>query len=252
MSGCEASPEVKAIIRAMAKNRVESGITDAADLVDSIHEEIHGHTPLWKSEIADIISGYGEVRKQTKSEMQTRLAAIKAELRGDAKRVDAESQPKVEKPAPAPKPTPEEARITARQTQLKNEIEDLNQRIAARDTSKPERTPVESPEITELKKQRDALKSRLELMEPSPPATRPLDPNEAKNKAAQTAMKNQIEALTKRLDARDLSKPDKPTTLWTEETQAIRTQRDKLAKRFTEMGKATAQKPRRRLACRVR
>ena len=88
MSDCEATPEVKAIIRAMAKNRVESGITDAADLVDSIHEEIHGHTPLWKSEIADIISGYGTVRKQTKDEMQIRLAAIKSELRQQAKAVD--------------------------------------------------------------------------------------------------------------------------------------------------------------------
>jgi len=81
MSGCEATPEVKKIIRAMAKNRVDAGVKDAADLIDSIHEEIHAHTPLWKSEIADIIAGIGEVRKQTKSEMQTRLEAIKAELR---------------------------------------------------------------------------------------------------------------------------------------------------------------------------
>jgi len=230
MSGCEATPEVKKIIRAMAKNRVDAGVKDAADLIDSIHEEIHAHTPLWKSEIADIIAGIGEVRKQTKSEMQTRLEAIKAELR--TKQVSSEK---------AIPPTPEQAKVTARQNALKKEIDDLNQRIAARDTSKPDKFSVESPEITALKQQRDALKGKLELMEPSPPATRPVDPNEAKNKAAQTAMKNQIDALTKRIDARDMSKPDKPSPKWTEETQAIRAQRDKLAQRYADMGKSDRQ-----------
>jgi hypothetical protein len=167
MSGCEASPEVKAIIRAMSKNRVESGITDASDLVDSIHEEIHGHTPLWKSEIADIISGYGEVRKQTKDEMQIRLAAIKSELRQQAKAVDDAPKVAAKEAAKAAKlaakPTPEEVKNNTRRTQLTKEMADLQRKLDTGDFSKPVKNKPQYDEQTlGLQSERDALRAKAD------------------------------------------------------------------------------------------
>lgn len=153
MSNCEATEPVKKIIRAMAKNRVEAGITDASDLVDSIHEEIHAHTPLWKSEIADIISGYGDVRKQTASEMRTRLNAIKAELRQQAKAVD----------KPQAKRTPEEVKNATRRTDLTKQMTDLQRKLDTGDFSKPVKTKPQYDEGTlELQSQRDALTKKVD------------------------------------------------------------------------------------------
>jgi hypothetical protein len=120
MSGCEATDDVKRIIRAMASAKLDEGITDAHDIVDAIHEAINEHTPLWKNEIADIISGYGQKRERvaSKSELQERITQLKRDLR-DAYH-----------PKAAPK-TPEERKNATRQTQIKKEIERLKGQLAS-------------------------------------------------------------------------------------------------------------------------
>ncbi len=129
MSGCEATPEVKRLIRGMAADLVESGRTDAMDLVDTIHDAIKEHTPLWKSEIADIISGYGEVRKPTQSELKSKLGALKKELRDDAKRVDGAA-------------SKDKTVNAGRSTRLKKQIAELESRLSSGDYGKAAKPPV--------------------------------------------------------------------------------------------------------------
>lgn len=163
MSDCKPTDEVKRIIRAMAKNRVEAGITDPVALVDAIHEAIYDHTPLWKSEIADIISGYGQKPRQaTKSELQTRLEAIKKELRDMARAVDKPSKPKAEKTSR----TPEQVRNETRQKQLRQQMADIQRQIDAGDFSRPEPAKFQyNEETNRLEAQRDALRKQADKLE---------------------------------------------------------------------------------------
>lgn len=163
MSGCQPTDDVKRIIRAMAKNRVEAGITDPVALVDAIHEAIYDHTPLWKSEIADIISGYGQKPRQaTKDELTTRLNAIKKELRDMARAVDKPAKPKQPK---APR-SPEDVRNETRQKQLRQQMADIQRQIDTGDFSKPERPAIQyNEETNRLEAQRDALRKQADKVE---------------------------------------------------------------------------------------
>lgn len=227
MSGCEATPEIKAILRAMAKNRVAAGHSDALDIIDSIHAEIKDHTPLWKSEIADIVSGYGEVRKRTQSEIQSRMLALKAELRDLSKTTDTLTG----------KVDPDASKVRARKTALTHEIQDLDRKLAHDDFSEKEKSGIVYDEETgKLKAQRDELKQQLEQFKPAGPAIYPKDPNEAKNAARQTDVKKQIDALTRRLALRDTSTPEKALPpKYTAETKALVAQRDQLAAELDAM-----------------
>lgn len=178
MSGCEATPEIKRILRAMAKNRVAAGHTDAAEIVDAIHDEIQDHTPLWKSEIADIISGYGEVRKPTKDELTQRMNALRAELRDDARRADV-AMGKVD---------PAAEKNAARTASLKKQIDDLNARIAA-GGKEPGETPLpRTPEVMALERQRDALRTKLNALTSS-----------AKDAAERASLQRQLDGVNEKL-----------------------------------------------------
>lgn len=134
MSGCEATDEIKSIIRAMAKAKLEEGVTDHEDILDAIHAAIHEHTPLWKNEIADIISGYGQksTRQPTRTELQERVLQLKRDLR----------EAYHPKPPPKGKPAPKTADQVAnqrRQTQIKNEITKLQEQLRTGNFSKSKR-----------------------------------------------------------------------------------------------------------------
>jgi hypothetical protein len=163
MSGCEATPEIKKIIRAMAKAKVEEGFTSASDILDEIHDAIKEHTPLWKNEIADIISGYGKPDRQgTKSELQQRILQLKRDLR------------ETYHPKATPK-TPDERRNATRQTQIKKQIEELQDRIARKDFSKPEKQPIAydaqtrklEADLASAKREADKLIAKLDYQNKS-------------------------------------------------------------------------------------
>lgn len=137
MSGCEATDEVKEIIRGMARAKLEEGVTDAHDIIDAIHAAINEHTPLWKNEIADIISGYGQKRDTpaTKSDLQQRILQLKRDLR------------EAYHPKATPK-TPEERRNATRQAQIKKEIQHLQDQIKSGNFAKPQRGPIQYDEAT--------------------------------------------------------------------------------------------------------
>jgi hypothetical protein len=141
MSNCQPTPEVKRIIRAMAKSQLELGITSADDIVDTIHAAIHEHTPLWKNEIADIIAGIGEKRPAaTKTELQEKLTELRRQLK--------------EKYHPA-----DEAKNARRQAAIKKQIAKIDEQIRTGDFSKEPRAKPTYDEPTN-KLQADLERSR--------------------------------------------------------------------------------------------
>ncbi len=154
MSGCEPSEEVKTIIRAMARAKLEEGVTDHNDIVDAIHDAIHDHTPLYKSEIADVISGYGKkpaARKETQTELQARMQQLKKDLR-DA------YHPK------QPPKSADQKKNEARQAQIKKQIAEIQDRIARKDFSKPDRAGPNYDETTkELQRLLDRARAKADF-----------------------------------------------------------------------------------------
>lgn len=162
----------------MAKAKLEEGVTDHNDIVDAIHEAIHDHTPLWKSEIADIISGYGNKaasRQATRTELQERLIQLKRDLK------------EAYHPTPA-KRTAEEIRNKTRQSQIKRdtakiqaEIEKLKEKLANKDYAplpKAKRTPPQydkqtqqlQQELANAKREADLLMRKIAFKGSSPAA----------------------------------------------------------------------------------
>jgi hypothetical protein len=130
MSNCQPTPEVKRIIRAMAKAQLERGITSADDIVDTIHAAIHEHTPLWKNEIADIIAGVGEKRPTaTKTELQQKLSDLRRQLK--------------EKYHPEDK-----AKNARRQSEIKKQIARIDEQIRTGNFSKAPRAKPSYDEAT--------------------------------------------------------------------------------------------------------
>lgn len=143
MSGCDATPEVKTILRGMAKELVGAGYHDPNDILDRIHSSIQEHTPLYKSEIADIISGYGDVRKPSRDELQIRMNALKRQLRDISRGQSAKDQ--------------------TRQKDLNKQISELERRIVSGDFSKPVKTPIVYNDATNrLMAERNALRKKAD------------------------------------------------------------------------------------------
>ena len=79
---CQPTEKGKKIIRAMAANRVRAGMTDAEQIIDSIHAAIHEHTPLLKSEIAEIVKkelpGYSRPNDIRQGQLRHNMSDIEA------------------------------------------------------------------------------------------------------------------------------------------------------------------------------
>lgn len=125
---CTPTQEAARILRGMAKALFDEGYIHTDDILDKIHQEIGESSHISKSEIGDLISGYGEkTRIQTKSELQIRMQALKKELLDVAKARDIASG---EKQSP---------KDIARQRALSKQIDDIRTRIASKDFSNPEK-----------------------------------------------------------------------------------------------------------------
>jgi hypothetical protein len=143
MAGCEPSDEVRRIIRAMARAKVEEGFTDAGAIVDEIHEAIKDHTPLWKGEIADIIAGVGQPKRQaTKSELQAKME----QLRRDLKATYHPSQPKTPK-------TPEQAANERRQAAIRRQMAEIQEALRTGNFDKRRPTIADDRETQDMRQQ---------------------------------------------------------------------------------------------------
>lgn len=158
----------------LARNLVEQGVTEIADVVRALHEEFVQEIPdLTEEDILEILSGKYSEPKQTKNEIQQELMELKkqatlllkikdAELgleRSAPGRPRAEASEKVkqlrEQLKRLSQPTEEEQAekdLKAKRERITKRIDELNRKIAEGDFSKPEKPePVSSPELDALK-----------------------------------------------------------------------------------------------------
>lgn len=177
MSTCRPTEEAKRDIRAMAKGLLAAGYVDHAEIVEKIHDLINtDEFPIWKSEIADIVEGFGskDAPKETRDELAQKVQTMKRELKAMRESVD--GQPK---PADA-------ARIDARKRALQAQIADTERRIKYGLDPKKRSSSVTTPAIENLKAQRDALKSKLEG-------------GTVKNEAEKAALQRKLQDVTDKL-----------------------------------------------------
>jgi hypothetical protein len=209
--------DIDAIIRKMARNRFAAGIQDPIKLIDTVHEAIGSLLGMEKGDVADKVSGYGITRKPTKDELTQQYNAMRAEMRGLSK-----TQAEI-------KNGPPDLANKVRQSALKNQISDLERRIEYFDTNKPAKvTPAYTAETEALKTRRDALKAELLQNTNPPPAIYPKDLNAIKDRSRATALKNQVTDLERRLKEYDSTPVEKRPVRYSEETKALKIQRDKL------------------------
>lgn len=122
---------MKQIVKAMAREKVREGHTNAADIVDAIHADIAPHSALWKNEIADIIAESGHGKPRTKDDLQYTYAKLQKELRG-------------------PK-DPVAERSAARVKQIDKQLADIEQRLKTGDFKKEPRAKPEYNEEARAK-----------------------------------------------------------------------------------------------------
>jgi hypothetical protein len=162
MSGCEATEEVKGLIRALARDLVQAGRTNHEDIVDTIHEAISPIMPpeksLWKSEVAGIIAEGEPGRLATKSELQSRMQQLKKDMKRYAK----ENDPDAEQKAYALQANKDAAAETERQFRIKERIAEVKDKLARGDLSTPERVVSnDSPAMAELRAELKQLNSQM-------------------------------------------------------------------------------------------
>lgn len=226
---CDATDEVKSILRAMARAKVKEGITDAHMILDHIHDAIGEHTMLAKGQIADIVSGYGNVRKQTRDEMRQRINGMRAEMRDLSDTQDKMLGAK----------NPATARDQAKRTKLRDDIADLQRQIDYGEDAKQSRSRVNGPddeELNGLKKQLASKQRELDQTRSSPPAVFPKDPTAAKNSSRQKILQRMIDdynARIKRGDYSPTARPEKPK--YSAETMALQGKKNEAINRWKNL-----------------
>jgi polyhydroxyalkanoate synthesis regulator phasin len=163
LSGLDPEGKLTRIIAKMARNRIESGITDATQLVDDVYAAIAEHLPeVSKRDVRDAISGYSIGPKTTRSEAQKQLDALRAELKSLSKTEDIAAgtrSPQQEGPQR------EFHRDLARQRAITKEIAGLERRMSIGDFDKPQREPPRyTRETAALQRQLEQVRARYARM----------------------------------------------------------------------------------------
>ena len=128
----------------MAREKLREGHTDALDILDAIHSEIHEHTPLWKNEIADIIRSQMP-RTETRSGLQSETARLNREL--------SQHYP----------PAKDDGRSQARLTQIKKQLADNQRRMETGDFKKePRQKPIYHEEVEKAQVELEASRRAID------------------------------------------------------------------------------------------
>lgn len=252
--------DVAKLLIEMARNRIRAGVTDAVDIVDSIHESIKDKFSVSARQISDAISGYGKQSKLSTDEVEVQLREVKRIRRlmsalEDAQKGEAPQRSglkrdkstrlvreltrqvnealrkngyKLESADRSPEEQYQSA-LDGIKTRLRNSIEDLNKQIET--GVKPEgRTPIPlDEEAKALVKERDGLRAVLEKMEGPRQTT-----EEQTAVARKNALRKQIDTLDRRLGGEPV--PEKPsrTTNYDDETHALMAERDILRRQLQD------------------
>lgn len=194
--------------KAKANEVIDAGETDPLKVVDAVHQFLNEHVPLAKDEVAAMIA---EPKARTRSEAVQRRAEVIAQLR------DLEKTQKGLDAAEAERKAKSEGQSKAR---INAQIADLSRQIESGvNTAKEKGQPINTPEIAELRRQRDALRQERDNQEPSPPPTKPADltksqlkqtnPARAREEAQIEQLQKDIEKLNDKIAKGDTSKPGK-------------------------------------------
>lgn len=164
LAGLDPEGKLTRLIGKMARNRIQAGVTDAAQLVDDIHAAIASQLPnVSKREVRDAISGYSLAPKSTRTELQRQIDSLKSELQQLSKSEDINAgrrSPRQEGPQR------EYQRDLARQRAIQRQIDDLQQQMDSgqyRDKSRPE-PPRYTRETYRLQKELDAVRAEYDRM----------------------------------------------------------------------------------------
>ena len=148
----------------MARNRIQAGVTDAAQIVDDVYNSIREHLPeaVTRREVRDAISGYSMSPPKTRTVLERRLAAARTELRRLSKTEDVEAGVRSPKPQGPPKRLV--SRNETRRKQLEAQIGEFERRIREQDFSeKPKQEPLPyNSEVRKLQEKATALKNQFE------------------------------------------------------------------------------------------
>lgn len=214
-------PSVLPIIKDIAKNRVQYGITKVGDLVDAVHAAVEPHIPgITKREVRDAISGHGygspipigsklsDLKEQMRllsqiEDAKNKVASQSRTTRPVSDEVKALRQQKAEaiaenKPPRPRKQSTAETRLEGYKKQLSAKIDDLTRRISQKDFTAQGRSKLLlDPEAEQLKAQRDALQKVYNDLDPAKQKA-PVSPKASKQgeRAAQT----RLDRLTKQFE----------------------------------------------------
>lgn len=80
--------EMARVVRDLARNYIEDGVTKAGDIVDSIHAHLKDVSDLSKREVSDLISGYGQIKKTTTDAVEKKLNEVQSILASTSGKAD--------------------------------------------------------------------------------------------------------------------------------------------------------------------
>jgi hypothetical protein len=185
----------------MAAAKIEEGHTDADTILQHIHEAIAEHTPLERSEIADILIGHVEgAKKPTKSDLQQRKEAFYKELKD--RQAGGEEGKKI--------------------TALEKAIAKAEEAIAAKKPAPGKEQGPEGEDVTRLRAELKARNAELSAIRRTQRPLDTVDTNMLKNAARQAVIKKEIAKIEARIAAKDYRPPEKvePYTKSTETERA--------------------------------
>jgi hypothetical protein len=82
------------------RNRVKSGVTDVAQIIDDVHALIKEFAPeVTRRQIQEAISGYNKLPQSTRSDLQKQIDTLKANMRRELSEVDIEARTRYERGA---------------------------------------------------------------------------------------------------------------------------------------------------------
>lgn len=174
----------------LARFYVESGVTDREAVVDAVHADLMAAMPEWtRRDTMDAISGYGQSSPLKKDTVSVILRDIRGQLQQIAKLKDIEAGVPLLKTGPERRTPSAEERGLIKQveeakrrkgvaagsqlksaldgikTRLRNEIEDMDRQIAAKEKTVKNRTRVKyDAEADALRAKRDAKREIYDAM----------------------------------------------------------------------------------------
>jgi len=251
------------IPHSIIREKVEGGIKNVEDLVDSIKkdlDEIYPDNEFTDREVRDAITDYGKISNPTKDEIEIEISVMKSLGKLISGLEDAYSGKRpLRSGLQRRKPTLEERAKTRKlkellrdlpmddadlqrtwktaldaiKTRLSNEIADLDKQIQDGEKRKPERKTIEyDEEAKALKSVRDQKKQTLDELVGKPELT-----EEERIEKATILTQKSIDALQEMIVNGEIDYKTKPTPVTSAKLEAMRAHKRQLQKQIEDMRK---------------